>query len=70
MLNHEHHIHIMILPKWSTFILQYPQHETLENAYQQIIDAFASAVANTERMAKQAAIHDSPSTFYGVLLSK
>jgi hypothetical protein len=52
----------MILQAWSTFILQHPQNETLEDAHQQIIDAFASATTNAERMANLAAIQTSPST--------
>jgi hypothetical protein len=52
----------MILPKWSTFILQHPQNEALENAQQQIIDAFDQANSNAERMANLAAIQTSPST--------
>jgi hypothetical protein len=52
----------MILPKWSTFILQHPQNEALENAHQQIIDAFQHAATNEERMANLAAIQTSPST--------
>jgi hypothetical protein len=52
----------MILPKWSTFILQHPQNEALENAHQQIIDAFQNATTNAERIANLAAIQTSPST--------